>query len=227
MDKEQLINTITEMVLKELRDASSQRKNEPLSVISPKSTIRVPVGVSNRHIHISREDLDVIYGKGYELTVRNPLTQPGEFAANETVILVGPRHAIERVRILGPVRKHTQVEISQTDAIVLGVQPPVRVSGDIENTPGITIVGPKGTVVLKKGVIRANRHIHITEEDARRFGLKDRQVVAVRTINTDKPTLFYDVMIRVLKRAFFELHIDTDDGNAAGLKTGDEVELVL
>lgn len=227
MDKEQLINTITEMVLKELRDASSQRKNEPLSVISPKSAIRVPVGVSNRHIHISREDLDVIYGKGYELTVRNPLTQPGEFAANETVILVGPRHAIERVRILGPVRKHTQVEISQTDAIVLGVQPPVRVSGDIENTPGITIVGPKGTVVLKKGVIRANRHIHITEEDARRFGLKDRQVVAVRTINTDKPTLFYDVMIRVLKRAFFELHIDTDDGNAAGLKTGDEVELVL
>ncbi|MCD6385955.1 phosphate propanoyltransferase [Candidatus Sumerlaeota bacterium] len=226
MDKEQLIDTITELVLKELGVSSPQRQPEPGSVVSPKS-IRVPVGISNRHIHISREDLDVIYGKGYELTVRNPLNQPGEFAARETVTLVGPRHAIERVRILGPVRRHTQVEISQTDAIVLGLQPPVRVSGDIENTPGITIVGPKGTLVLKQGVIRANRHIHITEEDARRLGFNDRQLVAVRTINTDKPTLFYDVMIRISQKAFFELHIDTDDGNAAGLKTGDEVEVVL
>lgn len=226
MDKEQLVNIITEMVLQEL--SASRRKAETESQpASPAGKLRVPVGVSNRHIHVSREDLDILYGKGYELTLRNPLTQPGEFAAQETVIIVGPRRAIENVRILGPLRSHTQVEISQTDAYTLGIKAPVRVSGEIEGTPGITIVGPKGTVVLKQGVIRANRHIHILEEDARRYGFRNRQLVAVRTISSTKPTLFYEVMIRASAKAYFEMHIDTDDANAADLKSGDEVEIIL
>ena len=227
MDKDRLIDIITEQVLKEL-GARSVDTQTSLPPSAPPTTITVTVGISNRHIHVSREDLDVLYGKGYELTVRNALKQPGEFAAQETITLVGSRQAIEHVRILGPIRDQTQIEISQTDAIVLGIHDaPVRVSGELDGTPGITIVGPQGTVVTTQGVIRANRHMHITEDEAQRLGLKDRQIVAARTINADKPTLFYDVMVRVLKRASLEMHLDTDDGNATGLKSGDEVELVL
>lgn len=224
MEKEQLIDIITEMVLKELAGA---KELAPSPLVSPTGRLRIKVGVSNRHLHISRNDLDILFGKGYELTMRNPLNQPGEFAAQETVTLIGPRHAMENVRILGPVRRQTQVEISQSDAIHFGIKAPVRLSGELEGSPGITIVGPKGTVILKRGVIRANRHLHITEEEAQRFGFRNLQLVAVKTITTDKPTLFYEVMIRVSTPAYFEMHIDTDDANAANLKSGDEVEIIL
>ncbi len=225
MDKEALIKQITEQVLAQISvEAPSRQSPQQPSPLEGK--ILIPVGVSNRHLHVSQRDLDVLYGKGYQLQVRNPLRQPGEFASKETVTLVGPRHAIEGVRILGPVRDNTQVEIALTDAIRLGIDAPVRVSGSIEGTPGITVVGPEGSVMLTKGVIRANRHIHLTPKEAQQYGLEDKQIVAVKTIDTDKPTLFYDVMVRVLEKAALEFHIDTDDGNAAGLNTNDMVELV-
>ncbi len=230
MDKEKLIDIITEQVVQRMSGAaaSTPAPSHPSPTRrGSASGLRIPVGVSNRHLHVCREHLDVLYGKGYELQKRNPLKQPGEFAAQETVTLVGPRHAIERVRILGPIRKRTQVEISQTDAFALGIRAPVRTSGDIDGTPGVTIVGPRGTVVLEEGVIRANRHIHIVEEDAQRLGLTNKQIVAVKTIDADKQTVFHDVMVRVLKKGFLEIHIDTDDGNAAGLKSDDEVELIV
>ena len=226
MDTRELIDAITNKVLAELGRGSTPA-SQPAAQPSPPAPLLIPAGISNRHLHISREDLDVLFGQGHELTMRNPLKQPGEFACAETVTLAGPRHAIEHVRILGPLRNRTQVEISQTDAVTLGVKAPVRCSGDLAGTPGITIVGPRGTVVIREGVIRANRHIHILEPDAQRLGLKDKQIVAVKTIKSDKPTMFYNVMVRVLKNGFLELHIDTDDGNAAGLRSDDLVELVV
>ena len=229
MDKDKLIDLITAQVMNELgvvAQGTQTADNQPVPGGSTQG-LRIPVGISNRHLHVSREDLDILYGTGYELNIKNPLKQPGEFAAKETVTLVGPRHAIENVRILGPIRPKTQVEICQTDAITLGIPAPVRLSGKTEGSSGITIVGPKGTVILKEGVMRANRHIHILEKDAATYGLTNGQIVAVKTINTEKPTMFFDVMVRVLKNGFLELHIDTDDGNAAGLKNDDLVEIVL
>jgi putative phosphotransacetylase len=221
IDREKLVNKITELVLKDIQQ--DLPKPEPVQ-----KTVTLPVGVSNRHLHISQADLDVLFGEGYQLRLRSQLSQPNEFAAYETVTLVGPKmRAMENVRILGPPRESTQIEIALTDGYYLGIEPPVRVSGDLDGTPGVTVVGPKGTAILQKGVIRANRHIHITQEHARNLGLKNRQIVCVLARKTDKPLIFRDVMIRAAREAFFELHLDTDDGNAAGLHTGDLLELLL
>jgi len=154
-------------------------------------------------------------GEGYGLTERNPLSQPGQFAANETVTLHGPKRTIERVRILGPIRPKNQVEISRTDEFFLGVDAPVRASGDVENTPGIVIEGPKGRVELKQGVICAWRHIHMTPEDAVAFGVKDRDVVEVAIESKGRSLVFGDVLVRVKSSYKLEMHIDTDEGNAA------------
>ena len=186
----------------------------------------IPVGVSNRHIHLSREHLAQLFGKDFELTVLKELSQPGQFAANETVIVEGPKGKIENVRILGPARSMTQLEISKTDSFRLGVNPPVRLSGDIEGTPGITIHGPEGTVIVEKGVIIAKRHIHMTPRDAERFAVKDRQVVKVKTLG-ERALIFEEVVVRVSENFALDMHIDTDEANAAGIKTGDKVEIVL
>lgn len=135
---------------------------------------KVPVGISNRHIHLSQQDLETLFGPGYELTVRGPLSQTGQFAAEETVTIEGPKSSISNVRILGPTRKETQIEISRTDSFALGLKPPVRDSGLLDGSPGVTVIGPKGRVTLDKGVILAQRHIHMNEEDAARFGVKDK-----------------------------------------------------
>lgn len=186
----------------------------------------IRIGVSVRHVHINQEDLEVLYGPGAQLNKLRDLYQEGEFAAKETVTLVGPKmRAVPDVRILGPTRKGTQVEISRTDSIVLGIDPPVRPSGKLEGTPGITLVGPKGSVVLKQGVICANRHVHMNPDDAASFGVKDGDSVRVHVAG-DKALTFEGVQVRVASSFKLEMHLDTDDANAAGVRCGVEAYLV-
>lgn len=185
----------------------------------------IKVGVSQRHIHLSREHLDILFGKDYELTKKKTL-MGREYASEEFVTLIGPSlKAIEKVRVLGPVRKNTQVEISRTDTFVLKVSPPVRPSGQIEGSERLVVVGPKGTVYLNEGVIIANRHIHLTPDYAKRHGIKDGDYVDVM-VESIKPTKFFDVQVRVRDDFNVEMHIDTDDANSAGIKNGDLVKIL-
>lgn len=187
--------------------------------------MKVPVGVSNRHIHLSQEDLERLFGPGYQLRKQKDLKQYGQFAAEETVTLIGPKGKISNVRILGPVRKQTQVEISRTDSYVLGVDPPIRDSGDLAGSEGITIRGPRGEITIDEGVIIAFRHIHFSLEDAARFGVRDKQLVAVEVEGT-RSLILENVLCRVHKDYRLEFHIDTDEANAAGLRNGMEVEVI-
>lgn len=185
---------------------------------------KVPVGISNRHVHLSEQDLATLFGEGYKLTVRNDLSQTGQFAAEETVTIEGPKSSMQNVRILGPTRKETQLEVSKTDSFALGVKPPVRDSGFLEGSPGITLVGPKGKVPLERGVIIAQRHIHMTEADAEAFGVKDKDLVSVR-VGGERGIIFENVLIRVRNDFVLEIHIDTDEANAALLGNGQMVEV--
>lgn len=185
----------------------------------------LPVAISNRHVHLSQADLEVLFGSGFELTPMKDLSQPGQFAANEQVDLVGPKRTISGVRILGPVRKTSQVEISVTDAFTLGVAPMVRNSGDLDGTPGLKLVGPAGEVVLDKGSIVAARHIHMHPSDAEKFGVKDKDVVSIRT-EGPRPVVFDNVLVRVNPEYSLEMHVDMDEGNAAFVKNGTLVELI-
>lgn len=184
----------------------------------------VPVAVSNRHIHLAEADWQVLFG-GTPLTNLRDLSQPGEFAANETVTLVGPKGVFEKVRILGPLRRATQVEISKTDSFRLGVNPPVRDSGNHEGSAGLTVVGPCGSVTLNRGVILALRHIHMTPADAAAYRVADREIVSVR-VGGERAATLGSVLIRVSPRYRLEMHVDTDEANAALLKDGDLVELL-
>jgi putative phosphotransacetylase len=187
----------------------------------------VPVGVSNRHIHLSKEDVETLFGKGYELTPMKDLSQPGQYACKETLTLIGPSlRPIENVRVLGPIRKKSQVEISKTDSYTLKVKPPVRESGKTEGSAGLTIIGPKGVVTIPEGCIIANRHIHMSEEDGRRFGIKDNEYVTVDAVSGTRRTRFFDVQVRVNSAFRLEMHLDTDDANAAGLSNGSKVRIV-
>lgn len=186
---------------------------------------KIQVGISARHVHVTRKDLDILYGEGYQLTVKKDLSQPGQFACNETVDLVTAKGTFKNVRILGPERKATQVEISLTDSMKLGVNPPVRDSGDIAGSPGLELVGPKGSVTLTEGVIVACRHIHMTPADAAEFAVKDKEIVQVR-FEGERALTFDKVLIRVHEQFKLEMHVDTDEGNAALLKTGSTVEIL-
>jgi putative phosphotransacetylase len=186
---------------------------------------RIPVGVSNRHIHLTEKDLFTLFGEGYKLTNVKFLTQPGQFAAKETVVISGPKGEIKNVRVLGPVRKASQVEISKTDMFALGIIAPVRMSGDIKGTPGIEVIGPNGSVMLNEGLIIAKRHIHMHPDEAKQFGVKDNEVVQVRT-NGERALIFDEVVVRVHETFSLDFHIDIDEANAAGLKTGDTIQLV-
>lgn len=186
----------------------------------------IPVGISNRHIHLSKVDLEALFGQGYELSEMKPLSQPGQYAAEETVTIVGAKGEIERVRILGPVRKETQIEISRTDSFVLGVKPPVRDSGDIEGTPGLKVIGPNGEVELERGVIIASRHVHFHPSDAERFGVQNGQKIMLRT-SGERALILENVVVRVHDTYALDCHLDTDEGNAAGLNTGDTVEIMV
>lgn len=192
---------------------------------SEKGNNEIKVGVSQRHIHLSQKDLETLFGKGFELTKAKTL-MGREFASEQFVTLVGPSlKSIERVRVLGPVRKNTQVEISRTDTFILKVSPPVRPSGKIEGSEKLVVVGPKGCVYLKEGVIIANRHIHLTPEFAQENGILDNDYVDV-LVDGIKPTKFFDVQVRVRDDFNVEMHIDTDDANSAGIKNGDKVTII-
>ena len=184
----------------------------------------IPIGISNRHIHLSKADLETLFGAGYELTPLKELSQPGQYACKEILTLVGPSmRAIEGVRVLGPLRKTSQVEISMTDSYTLKVKPPVRESGKTDGSAPITIIGPKGVVTLKEGCIIANRHIHMSPSDAASFGVKDGDYIDIDAFSGTRKTRWFDVQIRVNENFRLEMHVDTDDANAVGLKNGSKV----
>jgi len=185
------------------------------------SNYTVPVGISNRHLHLSQEHLEILFGKGHELTPMKPLSQPGQYAAEEVVTLVGPKNKIAKVRVLGPVRPKTQVEISRTDSFILGVNPPVRDSGALDGSAGIVLEGPAGSVTLDEGVIIAQRHIHLHTDEAAEMGLKDKDIVSVK-FDGPRGVIFNNVLVRVSPNFAKDFHLDTDEANAAGLNNGDQ-----
>lgn len=207
---EKLINSITKSVME---------------VLNKEADTGIKVGVSARHVHLSQQDLETLFGKGHKLTVKKYL-MGDQFAAEECVTLVSPSlRSIEGVRVLGPVRKQSQVEISRTDTFKLKVSPPVRPSGKLEGSAPMALVGPCGSVFLNECTIIANRHIHVNTKDAKRFGVSDNDIVDVE-ISSAKPTRYYNVQVRVADDFNTEMHIDTDDANAAGIKTGDSVVIL-
>jgi acetate kinase len=188
---------------------------------------RIPIAVSARHVHLSEDTLSRVFGPGHHLHSRRDLSQTGQFAARETVKLIGPRGRLDNVRVVGPPRERDQIEISRSDEIELGIDAPVRLSGDLAETPGIIIEGPEGRVTLPHGVICAQRHVHMNPDDARRLGVANRDVVAVRIGNRGRDLLFEDVRVRIAPQFKLELHLDTDEANAAEVANGDCAELIL
>lgn len=187
-------------------------------------TFNVPVGISNRHIHLSQEHIEALFGAGYCLNKMKDLSQPGQYASEETVTLIGPKGKIPGVRVLGPARKNSQVELSSTDTFKIGVRPPVRDSGKIEGTPGLDIQGPKGLVHLDQGVIIAARHLHMTPEDGRKYSLKDGDYVSA-IVPGPRGGVLDQVLVRINPDYALDLHVDTDEGNAFGLVNGQELEV--
>ncbi|HEV8332743.1 MAG TPA: phosphate propanoyltransferase [Steroidobacteraceae bacterium] len=188
---------------------------------------RIPIAVSARHAHLSQSTLDRVFGPGWQLRPRTWLSQTGQFAAQETVTLVGPAGRIQNVRVMGPPRSRDQVELSRTDELTLGIEAPVRISGDLDGTPGIVIEGPAGQVALSSGVISARRHVHMSPQDAGRLGVQDGQSVQVKVDSRDRDLVFGDVTVRIAADFRLELHLDTDEANAAGIRNGDSGELLI
>ena len=174
------------------------------------------IETSARHIHLTQETLEKLFGEGYELTVRKPLSYPGQFASNERLTVVGPKKEMANVSILGPVRKMDQIELSATDARTLGIDAPVRESGDVKGSGACKLVGPKGEVELTEGVIIAKRHLHITEADAAEMGVENGQIVKVALGGPERRLIFDDVVVRVNHGGITTMHIDTDESQAAG-----------
>lgn len=207
--KEQLTALVTETVLRVIGEAPDM----------------VPVGISVKHVHLSQADLYRLFGFGYALTPKKELSQPGQYAAEECVDIIGPKGELKKVRILGPVRSETQIELAQTDCRMIGIKAPVRSSGDLEGTPGAVLRGPMGEITLEKGVIIADRHIHLSPDEAERFGLRDGDHVSVE-ITGIKPGIMGNVLIRSNSGCRMDMHIDTDDGNAFMLSQGQRVKIV-
>ena len=178
----------------------------------------IELEASGRHVHVTREQALALFG--HPLTPKRPLSQPGQYLANERVTVIGPKGSFENVAVLGPERPEAQVEISLTDARTLGLEAPIRLSGDVKNSPGATLAGDKGCVTLHQGVIAAQRHIHLTPEDARHFGVKDKQTVKLQTL-TARPVIFEDVAVRVSPDFASYVHLDYDEANACGFRKGD------
>lgn len=204
------MEAVVESVIKELRDK-----------------VFVMVEASGRHVHLSNQDLYALFGDGYQLTPVKDLSQPGQYACAERVTITGPKGSLQNVVILGPTRPESQVEISLTDGLVLGVKAPVRLSGDIDNTPGITITNPKNgkSIMINKGLIVAKRHIHITPEDAERFGVTNGQTIKIKVFG-ERPVIFEDLDVRVNKNFKTAVHIDYDEANACGY-TKNSMGLIL
>ncbi|MDR7868206.1 MAG: phosphate propanoyltransferase [Sporomusaceae bacterium] len=217
MDSKQLANVITEAVMKRLQ----QDGQAPLPV---RTATSIPVGISNRHVHLALADMLVLFGSD-RLTLCKDLSQPGQFACQEKLLVAGPKGAISDVRVLGPLRAKTQVELAPSDCVRLGIKAPVRDSGDLEDSAPLTLVGPTGTVTVKEGAIVAARHIHMQPADAGVFGCRDGERVSVRT-GGSRGLVFNEVLVRVSDMFRLELHLDLDEANAAGLRNGDTVELM-
>lgn len=196
------VNAIVETVVREL-----------------KARLMVEVEASGRHVHLSREDVVAIFGKGYQLKRVRDLSQPGQFVCEERVSLTGPKGTIQNVVVLGPERKQTQVEVSMTDSLTLGIKPPVRLSGDIDGSPGITISSGEGKIQKEKGVIIAQRHMHITPEDANRLQVKDKEILKIKVFGS-RPVIFEDTIVRISKDFQTYVHIDYDEANACGFEKG-------
>ena len=180
--------------------------------------IFVELEASGRHVHVTTQQAELLFG--HPLTPKRPLSQPGQYLANERVTVVGPKGEFSNVAVLGPERQEAQIEISLTDGRVLGLTPPVKLSGDVTGSPGATLIGPKGRIDLDRGVIAAQRHIHMTPEDAAHFGVKDKQVVKLQTY-TDRPLIFDDTVVRVSDQFATFVHLDYDEANACGFQSGD------
>jgi putative phosphotransacetylase len=186
---------------------------------------KVPIAASNRHIHLSPEHVERLFGRGYTLNKLKDLSQPNQFAAKETVTLIGPKGKIANVRVLGPARGNTQVEVSLFDGFSLGVKPPIRTSGDIKGSESITIQGPRGQVTIEEGLICAARHIHMHTSDGKAFGVNDGDLVQVK-VDGERGVIFSNVLIRISPKYKLEMHIDLDEANAANIKNGQLGEIV-
>ena len=208
-------DALAELLLELLKEGGGLKKQDN----------SIPVGISNRHIHISQTDLNTLFGAGYQLTKTKDLSQPMQYACKETVTICGPKGAIEKVRILGPVRSQTQVEILRADCFKLGIIAPVRMSGELQGTPGITIIGPKGSILLPQGVIIAQRHIHMSLEDAKCFGVTDGQQVSIK-IDGLRGGTYSGVVIRANNTSALECHIDMEEANAINLASDSKITLV-
>ncbi|MCM0623370.1 phosphate propanoyltransferase [Lysinibacillus capsici] len=213
--QENLVQKIVEEVLQQVL------KNQS----SPPHDGKIPIGVSARHVHLAQAEVEQLFGENYQLTPKFELSQPGQFAAEETVVIAGPKGSIERVRILGPARSLSQVEVSWTDAMKLGLKPPLRISGDIQGSSPVTLIGPKGSVVLNEGLIIAQAHIHMSPADSARFQVVDGQSVQIK-VEGIRPIILSNVVIRVSERYRLEMHIDTDEANAGLIQQGTLAEIV-
>jgi propanediol utilization protein len=188
-------------------------------VVTSRRTM-IPIEVSARHVHLSRTTLELLFGRDFVLEPLHSVSQPGEFASTATVTVLGPKGRLDAVRVMGPPRREDQIELSATDEHVLGLLAPVRDSGDLKDTPGVTLESPNGRLVLSHGVIVASRHIHMSVEDAARFGVRDHDLVAARVASGHRELVFEDVRVRVSPRSVLEMHLDTDEANAAGVESG-------
>lgn len=211
-----------EVLLKLLLEAV---KNKETNEVFSGDSNEIPVGISNRHVHLSQKDIDCIFGEGYNLTKFKDLSQPGQYACKETITICGPKGAIEKVRILGPVRAKSQVEVLMGDCIKLGSVPHVRLSGDLSQTSGITLVGPKGSVQLEEGLIVAQRHIHMTPEDAKNLGVCDGDIVTIE-FNDLRGGKYSNVVIRANDNSKLECHLDIEEANAIGINSKSKIKIV-
>lgn len=211
-----------EVLLKLLLEAVKDKENK--SAIQEDAS-GIPVGISNRHVHLSQKDMDVLFGKDYSLTKLKDLSQPGQYACKETVTICGPKGVIEKIRILGPTRSKTQVEVLMGDCIKLGAVQHVRLSGDLSNTSGITIVGPKGSVQIEEGLVVAQRHIHMTPEDAKNLGVCDGDIVSIKCDDL-RGGVYSNVAIRANDTSKLECHLDIEEANAMGINSRSKIVIV-
>ncbi len=217
---------LIELISNELEEYLNSSKNDLKLSSNTSRYPLIPVGISNRHIHLTTDTFHLLFGENIEFEKMRPLYQPGEFASKHTLTIVGPKmRSITGVRILGPLRKYDQVEVSLTDSIVLGINPPIANSGSLNEAFPLTLIGPAASVYLKNCAIIANRHIHMTENDALQFGLKNGDYCKVR-IGSEKGTVFENVLIRTNNNWKLQIHLDTDDANAAFLKDGEYAEFI-
>lgn len=213
------LDNYEELLGKLLEKLAETNQTKTAVASGPKS---IPVGISNRHIHLSQQDVEKLFGYGYQLTKLKDLSQPGQFACKETVMVCGPKGAIEKVRILGPVRKQTQVEILQSDSFKLGVKAPLRLSGDLAGSGNVTLIGPKGSAEVIEGVVVAKRHIHMLPNEASQFGVQDGEAVTIE-FSGERGGSLANVIIRAVENSGLECHIDTEEANALGITPNTEI----